>query len=167
MLTTLPTIAEISIVITGFVGLIIALRPSMITGQNANGIRLRLHVLQTITLVFLCLLPGFINEFSLVSPFDLWPVANAVMAVTFAIILAWRIRVQFAAPAITSQSYPFILAVILYFSVIVFCGLNTLGVVDAYGAPIYFAGILTNLATSCATFVLLLFSVNDKDQDDV
>jgi len=166
MLTTLPTIAEIAIVITGFVGLVVALRPSMLADQGANGIRLRLHILQTLTLVFLCLLPGFIQEFNLESRFEPWPIANAVMALVFAITLAWRTRIQITSSDESDSGLPLLLASALYIVVIAFCFLNALGVIESYGAPIYFAGILTNLATSCATFVLLLFGVRDNADDE-
>ena len=164
MLTTLPTIAEIAIVITGFVGLVVALRPSMLTDQGSNGTRLRLHIFQTITLVFLCLLPGFITEFGIESRLEPWPIANATMATVFAFILAWRVRVQFISQDDDDSGISLYLASVIYIVVIVFCCLNAIGVISSYGAPIYFAGILTNLATSCATFMLLLFGVKDKPE---
>jgi len=56
MLNTLPTIAEIAIVITGFVGLAVAIRPSLLSAKGVDGIRLRMHIAQTPGTGSICLI---------------------------------------------------------------------------------------------------------------
>ena len=161
MLDTLPTIAEIAIVITGFVGLAVAVRPSLLSTQGVHGIRLRMHIAQTLTLMFLCLLPGFINEVLDSSTAEPWPISNGVMALSLTGLTVWRLQAQVSAPD-RSRYGPLIIAVVLSVPIIIGCVLNATGVIQQRGSAIFFAGILLTLLTSCGTFVLLLSAVTEE-----
>ena len=161
MLNTLPTIAEIAVVITGFVGLVVAIRPTLMSTNGVDGIRLRLQIAQTLTLMFLCLLPSFIIEIQSEPTLGPWPAANGVMAILLVGLTAWRVRAQSAASD-RGRSGPLILGVVLYIPIIVGCGLNAVGILERHGSAIFYAGILVQLLTSSANFVLLLFATTEE-----
>ena len=152
--------------ITGFVGLAVAIRPSLLSAQGVHGIRLRLHIAQTVTLMFLCLMPNLIIELQMDRTLDPWPAANGLMSLSFAGLMIWRIRAYLSIAGSNSPG-PMIAGVVLHFPVIVLCGLNATGVLERYGSAIFYAGILVSLATACATFVLLLAAATESDSNDI
>ena len=171
MLQALPTVAEIAIVIAGFVGLAVAIRPSLVSEGGIRGIWLRLHIAQTLILVFLCLVPILINEVLKDSHIELWRVGNGIMAVVFSVLAAWRIRAHFrlsldSASVATFALKGLVVGVTLSSVVVLFCTLSATGLLDDYASAIYFTGILAVLLTSCFTFILLLFSSNEVATTD-
>jgi hypothetical protein len=163
MLNTLPTIAEIAVVITGFVGLAVAIRPSLLSAGGVHGIRLRLHIAQTLSLMFLCLLPSFIIELRVDPALEPWPAANGIMGTVQAGLMAWRVRAQ-ASSLGRVNSGPLIVGVSLYVPVIIACFANAAGLLETYGSAIYYSGILVQLLTSSLSFVLLLFAVAEENE---
>ena len=163
MLNTLPTIAEIAIVITGFVGLAVAMRPSLLSAGGVHGTRLRLHIAQTLTLMFLCLLPSYLIELRVDPAVEPWPAANGIMGTLQAGIMAWRVRAQ-PSSSDRASSGPLILAVSLYVPIIIACFANAAGLLEPHGSAIYYSGILVQLMTSSLLFVLLLFAATEKEE---
>jgi hypothetical protein len=161
MLNTLPTIAEIAVVITGFVGLAVAIRPTLLSTKDVDGIRLRLQIAQTLTLMFLCLLPSFIIEIQAEPTLEPWPAANGAMAILLVGLTAWRVRAQ-ATVSDRGKSSPLILGVVLHIPIIVGSGLNAVGILERHGSAIFYAGVLVQLLTSSANFVLLLFATTEE-----
>ena len=162
MLNTLPTIAEIAIVITGFVGLAVAIRPTLLSTKGVDGIRLRLQIAQTLTLMFLCLLPSLIIEIQAEPTLEPWPAANGVMAILLVGLTVWRVRAQ-ASVSDRGKSGPLIVGVVVYIPIIIGCGLNAFGILGRHGSAIFYAGILVQLLTSSANFVLLLFAATEEE----
>ena len=92
---TLSTIGEIAIVITGFAGLIVTLRPDYLSKRTLGNTRLRLLISQTLLLLFLCFLPAV---FELIDPSKQWLYALSVMAVGILAINFWRVRTNSTSP---------------------------------------------------------------------
>lgn len=159
MLDVLPTIGEIAIVITGFSGLIVALRPSILADQGVDGIRVRMLVLQTFLLLFLCFVPFFVHEIPGVEGPAVWSVSCAVMAFSVLPVNVWRAWVYRSAPKGGSGSRLIQLVIgPLYLALIVLCLARLAGYLVGFGQLIYLGGIMLMLLTSCLNFVLLLFT---------
>ena len=155
MVDHLPTIAEIAIVITGFAGLIVALRPADVSGSDLNAIRLRMLAAQTILLMFLCFLPSYLGDILAAPEPDVWQWANGLMGVSYTMLASWRVVSQLRSG--TPIPPMLFISLLLYAVLVLFCALNAFGYLQHIGAVIYLTGIVLGLFTSCLNFLLLLF----------
>jgi hypothetical protein len=154
----LPTIAEIAVVITGFAGLVLAVRPDTVFEKSISAIWLRLLTLQTFLLLFLALIPGFLESVAEHFAINPWYWANAIMAVAFFSVTAWRFRKYMQGGRNAHTQLSFYIATGLYLMQVALCTAHLFGFAPEAGIPIYLLGILLNLFTSCYNFYLLLFT---------
>jgi len=166
MIEVLPTIGEIAIVIAGFSGLVIAMRPELVAENSVHGTRLRLLVAQTILLLFLCFLPYLLLEFEGNDPAIALRYSVGVMAITVGVMSTWRMRAFMRSSALDRGSTGIIVSVLCGYGVLTaVCIVHFFGGLSHSGGVIYFGGILLMLLTSCGNFLLLLF-VPRENRDD-
>jgi hypothetical protein len=159
----LPTVGEIAIVIAGFAGLVVTLRPTDASGTGLNAVRLRLLTVQTVVLMFLSFLPSYLSEISNLTQINTWKWANGAMVVVFVAIIVWRLSEQFSLSQDDNGPMPpaLVIAISLFGVQVIFCTVHFFGYIPDAGIVIFLTGVMLNLFTSCVVFILLLFPQSD------
>ncbi len=155
-LDTLHTVAEVGITVTGFSGVVLALRPSIpIDARPFDRRRIILLLAQSLGTVCLAFLPALLSAARFGDP-AVWRASNGVFAVVeaFLIVWIWQGRRESLRDHNPLNSVLYLLlttGVVLAAA----CGANALGAWTTFGPALYLAGVLFMLAMSMLNFVML------------
>ena len=151
---TLSTIAEVSIALAGFTGVVAVLGRRSSGGWSSEELlQLRALVETSLAALFVSFVPGMVSS-AVGSETAVWRWSNGFIAgAHLAILLAFFVRARNAAPTVGQK----ILGSVGAGFVLLHLG-AAVGIV-AWAAPLFVLGLLGLLFVAAHNFVLLLFSV--------
>lgn len=156
---SLQTIAEISIGLAGFSGLIVALRKSSGPLTVVQKFRLQVLFALTFSAMFLALLPDLLTGFALPEALA-WPIASAVMFVCSFVVATWLIagarRIAKLAPEIFNWIILYSLAIGGHGAVLLLQAGVMTGLITSRAPGAFMLGLLWYLMHAAYQFVRML-----------
>lgn len=162
---SLYTIAEISIALAGFSGLVVALRKNRGPLSSVEKYRLQILLILALGALFLSFLPELLAGFS-VDPALLWPFASTLVAMYSVVFVIWWLiasrRIARVAPEIFSR-LAFARMVVGHAIVVLLLLAVASTVVRESAGAIYVLAMIWYLVHAAQQFIRMLFVVQTSD----